>query len=163
MVMFTSYRGIHALKFQTITARNRQILCPLREGSSYIYTSNKSPSSSCQLSTSKGLVHDEPLRILYCGSDAFSCASLAALHEESQGRSSNIASIDVVCREGKPYGRGLTAIRHRTYSRQLKFLILTSGSGNQGCGHKSGLARSPNQDLYWMGGRSLLCNESAAN
>lgn len=60
-----------------------------------------------------GESHDEPLRILYCGSDSFSCAILQALHEEYQRPSSNIASIDVVCREGKPYGRGLRSIRHR--------------------------------------------------
>ena len=67
-----------------------------------------------QLSTSVEKVLDEPLRILYCGSDAFSCTSLKALHQEAQRSSSNIASIDVVCREGKPYGRGLRVVRHRT-------------------------------------------------
>lgn len=59
---------------------------------------------------------DEPLRILYCGSDSFSSTSLQALYQESQRPSSNIASIDVVCRDGKPFGRGLKSIRHRTSS-----------------------------------------------
>lgn len=67
-----------------------------------------------QLSASVEKILDEPLRILYCGSDAFSCTALTALHQEAQRSSNNIASIDVVCREGKPYGRGLKVIRHRT-------------------------------------------------
>ncbi|KAJ9264565.1 hypothetical protein DTO212C5_7068 [Paecilomyces variotii] len=53
----------------------------------------------------------EPLRILFCGSDEFSIASLKALHEEHKKEPSRIASIDVVCRPGKRVGRGLKKIR----------------------------------------------------
>ncbi|OXV09561.1 hypothetical protein Egran_02678 [Elaphomyces granulatus] len=53
----------------------------------------------------------EPLRILFCGSDAFSIASLQALHTEKTKRPDSIASIDVICRPGKRYGRGLKEIR----------------------------------------------------
>lgn len=53
----------------------------------------------------------DPLRILFCGSDEFSIASLKALHGEHQRRPDRIASIDVVCRPGKRVGRGLKNIR----------------------------------------------------
>lgn len=55
--------------------------------------------------------YSQPLRILFCGSDAFSIASLKALHEESRREPQLIESIDVVCRPGKPYGRGMKKIR----------------------------------------------------
>ncbi|RMJ26673.1 hypothetical protein PHISP_02485 [Aspergillus sp. HF37] len=54
--------------------------------------------------------HD-PLRILFCGSDEFSIASLKALREEHLSRPDRISSIDVVCRPGKRVGRGLKQIR----------------------------------------------------
>ena len=57
--------------------------------------------------------HDEPLRILFCGADRFSLVSLEALVKESQLPSSNIASIDVICRAPKPSGRGLKILRDR--------------------------------------------------
>ncbi|KAB8257165.1 methionyl-tRNA formyltransferase family protein [Aspergillus pseudonomiae] len=53
----------------------------------------------------------EPLRILFCGSDEFSIASLNALHKEHLDRPDRISSIDVVCRPGKRVGRGLKKIR----------------------------------------------------
>lgn len=53
----------------------------------------------------------EPLRILFCGSDEFSIASLKALHTYQLKRPNRIASIDVVCRPGKRVGRGLKKIR----------------------------------------------------
>ncbi|PWY76225.1 methionyl-tRNA formyltransferase family protein [Aspergillus heteromorphus CBS 117.55] len=53
----------------------------------------------------------DPLRILFCGSDEFSIASLKALHEEHVKRPDHIASIDVVCRPGKRVGRGLKTVR----------------------------------------------------
>lgn len=54
----------------------------------------------------------EPLRILFCGSDAFSCASLRALHElqQSDRNGKLIKSIDVLVRPGKPAGRGLKRV-----------------------------------------------------
>ncbi|KAJ5123358.1 hypothetical protein N7448_009455 [Penicillium atrosanguineum] len=54
--------------------------------------------------------HD-PLRILFCGSDEFSIASLKALHAYHLKQPNRIASIDVVCRPGKRVGRGLKKIR----------------------------------------------------
>ena len=53
----------------------------------------------------------EPLRILFCGSDDFSIASLQKLYKEHQQDKDLIASIDVVCRPGKPVGRGRKIIR----------------------------------------------------
>lgn len=51
----------------------------------------------------------DKLRILFCGSDAFSIESLKALHDHSQ-ISTQIESIDVVTRNDKRTGRGLKAI-----------------------------------------------------
>ena len=65
------------------------------------------------LSTRKTI---EPLRILYCGSDEFSAVSLRALHQESTVNPDLISSIDVVCKAGKPAGRGLKHVRHGTHS-----------------------------------------------
>ncbi|KAL1960198.1 hypothetical protein VTO42DRAFT_8741 [Malbranchea cinnamomea] len=53
----------------------------------------------------------DPLRILFCGSDEFSVASLNAIHTEHIKDPQTIASIDVVCRPGKRVGRGLKTIR----------------------------------------------------
>ncbi|KAM5435700.1 Methionyl-tRNA formyltransferase [Microsporum ferrugineum] len=53
----------------------------------------------------------DPLRILFCGSDEFSIASLNALHTERVKDPDTIASIDVVCRPGKPVGRAMKTIR----------------------------------------------------
>jgi methionyl-tRNA formyltransferase len=52
-----------------------------------------------------------PLRILFCGSDEFSAASLSALHAEHTRNPSLIESIDVVVRPPKPTGRGYKTIR----------------------------------------------------
>lgn len=52
----------------------------------------------------------EPLRILFCGSDEFSCASLRALHKLQADNPKLIRSIDVLVRPGKPAGRGLRRI-----------------------------------------------------
>jgi hypothetical protein len=53
----------------------------------------------------------EPLRILFCGSDEFSSASLRALHAEHRRNPQSIASIDVVHRPAKRVERGLKAVR----------------------------------------------------
>lgn len=55
----------------------------------------------------------DPLRILFCGSDEFSTASLRALHEEKERNPDLIESIDVVVRPGKRVGRGYKQIQHR--------------------------------------------------
>ncbi|OJJ47477.1 hypothetical protein ASPZODRAFT_1683575 [Penicilliopsis zonata CBS 506.65] len=65
---------------------------------------------SCLYSSSSTQAYD-PLRILFCGSDDFSIASLKALHDEHVKRPDRIASIDVVCRPGKRVGRGWKNIR----------------------------------------------------
>lgn len=62
----------------------------------------------------------EPLRILFCGSDEFSIASLKALHGEHQRHPDRIASIDVVCRPGKRVGRGKKIIRE---GRELPMVV----------------------------------------
>ncbi|KAI9753726.1 MAG: hypothetical protein M4579_005017 [Chaenotheca gracillima] len=55
--------------------------------------------------------HHDPLRILFCGSDAFSSESLRALYEKHREKPELISSIDVVCRPGKRTGRGLKVVR----------------------------------------------------
>lgn len=57
----------------------------------------------------------EPLRILFCGSDDFSIASLKALCEEHHNDLSSIESIDVVHRPAKRIGRGRQLIREGKY------------------------------------------------
>ncbi|CCU82347.1 methionyl-tRNA formyltransferase [Blumeria hordei DH14] len=52
----------------------------------------------------------KPLRILFCGSDDFSVSSLKAVHRERERDPNLIKSIDVLCRPGKPVGRGLKKI-----------------------------------------------------
>lgn len=52
----------------------------------------------------------DPLRILFCGSDQFSCASLSALHALHKEQPDLVESIDVLVRPGKPAGRGLKRI-----------------------------------------------------
>ncbi|KAH8893246.1 Formyltransferase [Thozetella sp. PMI_491] len=53
----------------------------------------------------------DPLRILFCGSDEFSCRSLAALQAERMSNPGLIKSIDVVIRPPKRFGRGLKETR----------------------------------------------------
>ncbi|EPE05977.1 methionyl-trna formyltransferase [Ophiostoma piceae UAMH 11346] len=52
----------------------------------------------------------DPLHILFCGTDDFSCVSLQALYDEMQSPRSSIASVQVLVRPAKPTGRGLKAI-----------------------------------------------------
>ncbi len=63
-----------------------------------------------------------PLRILFCGSEDFSIASLRALHKEHVDHPDRIASIDVVCRPGKRIGRGWKAFREGKRSLSFKNL-----------------------------------------
>ncbi|KAG6068706.1 hypothetical protein E4U32_008027 [Claviceps aff. humidiphila group G2b] len=49
----------------------------------------------------------EPLRILFCGSDDFSCPSLKALHQEMERKTGLVESIEVVVLPNKYKGRGL--------------------------------------------------------
>ncbi len=54
---------------------------------------------------------DDPLRILFCGTDSFSKEALLKLHDYSQQTGSNILSIDVVAKTDKRFGRGRKTIR----------------------------------------------------
>jgi methionyl-tRNA formyltransferase len=53
----------------------------------------------------------DPLRILFCGSDAFSCESLRALHREHVHNRALIEALDVMVLPGKRTGRGLKTVR----------------------------------------------------
>ena len=76
----------------------------------------------------------EPLRILFCGSDDFSCASLQALYNEMQRQKKqasatadapgHIASLDVVVRPAKRTGRGRTTIIESMFYSTGVFPIL---------------------------------------
>jgi len=65
-------------------------------------------------STKNQFKESKPLRILFCGSDEFSSASLRAVYAEQQRDPEFIKSIDVLCRPGKPFGRSLKTIREGT-------------------------------------------------
>ncbi|KAI2470874.1 Formyltransferase [Annulohypoxylon bovei var. microspora] len=54
----------------------------------------------------------EPLRVLFCGSDSFSCAALEALYREHVRDPALVGSIDVVVRPGKRAGRGNRVVVH---------------------------------------------------
>ena len=64
----------------------------------------------------------EPLRILFCGSDEFSIASLRALYKEHKRDKALIESIDVVCRPAKPVGRGYKDTREGEFF-QAQFFV----------------------------------------
>lgn len=53
----------------------------------------------------------DPLRILFCGSDEFSCASLKAIYEEKNKNKNLIESLDVMVLPPKRVGRGYKTIR----------------------------------------------------
>jgi hypothetical protein len=65
--------------------------------------------------SSTAVKQHEPLRVLFCGADAFSIYSLRALHKLQQANPEKIASIDVVCRPDKRVGRGLKKIQEGMY------------------------------------------------
>ncbi|MCJ1293934.1 Methionyl-tRNA formyltransferase [Xylographa carneopallida] len=75
--------------------------CPLRLQKSYVTL------------TRRRLVINsvDPLRILFCGADEFSIASLEALDHEKKVNPELIESLDVVCKVGKKHGRGLKNVR----------------------------------------------------
>lgn len=53
----------------------------------------------------------DPLRILFCGSDEFSCVSLSALHREHVRNRGLVEALDVMVLPAKPTGRGLRRLR----------------------------------------------------
>ncbi|AEO63546.1 uncharacterized protein THITE_2108965 [Thermothielavioides terrestris NRRL 8126] len=68
----------------------------------------------------------DPLRVLFCGSDEFSCASLQALYDEQKQNSELIRSIDVLVRPAKPTGRGNRIMKDvplRALAEQLRLPI----------------------------------------
>jgi methionyl-tRNA formyltransferase len=67
-----------------------------------------SPSAARRFASTKT---SDPLRILFCGSDDFSIASLRAVHKLQEAEPQLIASIDVVHRPGKLTGRGLKELK----------------------------------------------------
>ena len=67
-------------------------------------------------------VRHDPLRVLFCGADPFSIASLKALNDVRLRYPGKVASIDVVCRPGKRAGRGLAQIRERKSRLLPKYL-----------------------------------------
>ena len=77
---------------------------------------------ACQIRSYNSQAPFEPLRILFCGSDEFSVASLRALHKEHERDKTLIESIDVVCRPAKPVGRGLKD-RRQGKSGQAPFFV----------------------------------------
>jgi hypothetical protein len=97
-------------------------------------------------------IHDQPLRILFCGADELSITSLEALYKESRESPSNVASIDVVCRPGKRTGRGLTQIRHRTLSQSKLPPVLTTSSSDKGRRREVRTSRPSNKHIYWVEG-----------
>lgn len=72
---------------------------------------------ACQIRSYASQVTLEPLRILFCGSDEFSIASLRALHKEHERDKALIESIDVVSRPPKPVGRGFKDTREGEFSQ----------------------------------------------
>jgi methionyl-tRNA formyltransferase len=62
----------------------------------------------------------DPLKILFCGSDEFSIASLRALHNAKETDPKLIESIDVLHRPGKRTGRGLKIVREGNHKEKNK-------------------------------------------
>ncbi|QUC16055.1 uncharacterized protein UV8b_00296 [Ustilaginoidea virens] len=71
--------------------------CPLRR--------SRSSSSAAARKVS------DPLRILFCGSDAFSCESLRALHREHVRNRALVEALHVMVLPGRRTGRGLKRLR----------------------------------------------------
>lgn len=67
------------------------------------------------LSTSAASRHTERLRILFCGSDEFSCESLRAVNAEHNQNKELIESLEVMVLPPKRVGRGYKTIREGKY------------------------------------------------
>ncbi|KAI0893507.1 Formyltransferase [Annulohypoxylon nitens] len=74
--------------------------------------SKRDTGSEEKVKETKVLKKSEPLRVLFCGSDEFSCAALEALYQEHKTNPELIESIDVVTRPGKFVGRGNKNLVH---------------------------------------------------
>jgi hypothetical protein len=67
--------------------------------------------------------HD-PLRILFCGSDSFSIASLLSVVDVMRQDNKIVRSIDVLCRTDKRVGRGLKEVNQGTTTWTCPFANL---------------------------------------
>lgn len=67
-----------------------------------------SRSFTCSRALSKA--QSDALRILFCGSDAFSCESLKALHAEHRRNKALVEQLEVMVLPGKRMGRGYKEI-----------------------------------------------------
>lgn len=97
----------------------------------------------------------DPLRILFCGSDEFSCASLKAIYEEKIRNKDLVESLDVMVLPPKRAGRGYKDIREgetRMAHGELATELIIAGSAMQGVGGRNGLGDSSARYLYEMGG-----------
>ena len=79
---------------------------------------------TCQIRSCAGQFTSDPLRVLFCGSDEFSIASLRALYREHERDKALIESIDVVCRPAKPVGRGLKDTREGESSHARPLVLI---------------------------------------
>lgn len=90
------------------------------------------------------------LRILYCGSDEFSAISLRALNEY-RTRSHQVQHIDVVCKAGKPTGRGLKHIRDGKYLKRWRAArLIPFFSPLEICCPRAESSLSRDLYLHWM-------------
>lgn len=95
--------------WRTISPTGRRLPPPPRRRR--LFSSHDQPFPPIPSSTSGyAKLPSDPLRILFCGSDAFSVASLRALHALRAADPSLVESLDVLVRPGKPVGRGLKHI-----------------------------------------------------
>lgn len=92
-----------------------------------------SPASSLRLrfatshrrcfSSDVGRKASDPLRVLFCGSDAFSCESLRALHREHENNKKLIESLDVMVLPPRRTGRGFKEITEGWYPQGPRFMV----------------------------------------
>ncbi|KAK3326432.1 formyl transferase [Apodospora peruviana] len=75
-------------------------------------------------STQRASKLSDPLRILFCGSDNFSCTSLLALCAEKDRNPNLIQSIDVLTRRPKPVGRGQKTLEYGPLYKLATFSYL---------------------------------------
>ncbi|KAJ6784287.1 hypothetical protein PWT90_06417 [Aphanocladium album] len=77
--------------------------------------------------TSRALAKDksDPLRILFCGSDDFSCESLKALHTEHRRNQALVESLEVMVLPPKRMGRGLKQVAQSPCKELAEKLRLT--------------------------------------
>lgn len=95
-----------------------------------------------RISTAKS----DPLRILFCGADEFSCAALEALDGERRA-GGVVESVDVVVRPGKGVGRGYKTIREgKVFSYFFSYFLSYGGCVGGGLSESGG----------WLGIPSFL-------